>query len=527
MLKENDGVYQSKLEESNKNHTDSESKNNKFTKGEYQSLPDEEKNLINKNTEETNSETNKFSFIDSILESQGYNLNTWKVILLVSLVLMVEGLHMNIFSSMLIPITSYYNLNPSQIQIISGLLFIGVGLGSFVSGSTTVKYGRPIIINIFLLMIIVFHVLMSLTSNYIIFTLCRFLVGFGLGVIVPVSLNLLAEYLPVKNRALVLTGVWTGFPIGGLFLLYSMLWIMPNLEVTKVGYTLLFTSILPLLCLILTFFFLKDSPRNLILMHNEKEAIEQLEAIAGRRLTTIEIQQICYEVRSGTNAELTKSLTEIFSNKFLILTILLSFIWFLNSVVTYGPFLVYTLTMKALGQKSVSSNREIILHQITVTLINVPANILGGIFSELSFLGRKRATYLNFFIALIFGIFLFVFPKHFHVFFGLIEAFVGIAFNISTTYSCEVYPTKIRDQALGYLFFCTRIGGFTSQILYMYFHSIGIWYPYYFTGGFICLNIILVMMLPYETYGQPLDVDHHGLASKKNEKAIIVEAKTL
>jgi len=84
-----------------------------------------------------------------------------------------------------------------------------------------------------------------------------------------------------------------------------------------------------------------------------------------------------------------------------------------------------------------------------------------------------------------------------------------------------VYPTKIRDQAVGFLFFCTRIGGFSSQILYLYLNGIGIWYPYYFTIGFIIANFVLIYLLPFETYGQPLDVDYdsRNANEKKDKKA--------
>lgn len=301
---------------------------------------------------------------------------------------------------------------------------------------------------------------------------------------------------------------------------------MPNLEVSKLGLTIGLSSSLSFLTLILMFFFLKDSPRNLILMNKDKEAVEQIEVLVNRKLRDEEIERLIKEVHN-VNSEVGSSIFDIFEKKFLYLTILLTFIWFINSVVTYGPYLVYTLTMKALNNQSEKSHRQIIINQIIVSSINIPASLFGGILSELPFLGRNKATSLTMFLAFITMIFLIYVPSRFAMLFGIFQAFIGVAFNTNTTYSCEVYPTKIRDHAVGYLFFSTRIGGFISQILYILFNSMGVWYPYYFTGGFIALNIILVILLPYETFGHPLDFDFNSQKSKNEEKSVTIEAKSL
>jgi MFS family permease len=124
-------------------------------------------------------------------------------------------------------------------------------------------------------------------------------------------------------------------------------------------------------------------------------------------------------------------------------------------------------------------------------------------------------------MSLIFLVVLLIDPNSFAIYFGLFQGFVGISFSINTTYTCEVYPTKIRDQAVGFLFFCTRVGGFLSQIAYLYMQQLGLWCPYYFTFGFILFNILLIYLLPYETYGQPLDFDY----SDKTQTVESVEIK--
>lgn len=527
MKNENEETKYKKIDESILNNNIIDPKKLEENHNTSDPISDEEKILVKKSQElSANLESENIALIDSLLNSSGYTWYTFMVIILILLILAVEGLHMNVFSSLLIPLTTYFNMNQTQIQLVSGILFIGVGLGSIVSGTSAVNYGRPMMINSFLLIICIFNVIMGLTTNYIVFAVCRFIIGFGVGLIVPIALNILAEYLPMKNRALVLTGVWAGWSIGSLILSCIMLIIMPNLEVSKLGLTIGLSSGLPFLTLILMFFFLKDSPRNLILMNKDKEAVEQIEVLVNRKLRDEEVERIIKEVHN-VNSEVGSSIFDMFAKKFLYLTILLTFIWFINSIITYGPYLVYTLTMKALNNQSEKSHRQIIINQIVVSLINIPTSLFGGILSELPFLGRNKATSLTMFLAFISMIFLIYAPSMFAMLFGIFQAFIGVAFNTNTTYSCEVYPTKIRDHAVGYLFFCTRIGGFISQILYILFNSMGVWYPYYFTGGFIALDIILVILLPYETFGQPLDFDFNSQKSKNEEKSVTIEAKSL
>ena len=90
--------------------------------------------------------------------------------------------------------------------------------------------------------------------------------------------------------------------------------------------------------------------------------------------------------------------------------------------------------------------------------------------------------------------------------YSLSNIFISVSFTIVNSYTSEVYPTVIRDKALGIMFAGARMGGFLSQIIFLELNAINMYLPYYFSIGcnFIC--IFLVAFLPYETYNQPLDV---------------------
>ena len=82
-----------------------------------------------------------------------------------------------------------------------------------------------------------------------------------------------------------------------------------------------------------------------------------------------------------------------------------------------------------------------------------------------------------------------------------------IAFNIIGTYTCEIYPTKIRDMANGFLFFNARLCGVISQFIGVRLDYLGLFFPYYIIGISAISGGILVYSLPYETMGKSLDSD--------------------
>jgi MFS family permease len=335
----------------------------------------------------------------------------------------------------------------------------------------------------------------------------RFITGFFLGLMIPLSFNIVTECLPLKNRALVLTGIWTGFSFGFVLIHFIMLFAMPQLEASGLTATILNIALIVLIVLVTSVLFMEDSPRNLILRDEEDDAFKIIEKIVGHPLEASEKESIIQNIKSGLNSELSNEISEVFNPKFICLSLILSFIWVINSLVLYGPNLITSLTLKSLGQETNSTNHQIIINQIIINVIGLPSSVLGGLICEIEFLGRKKSILTTSSLAILCLGVTILFPKTYTVSFGLFLALVSVTFDINSSYSCEVYQTKIRDRAVGFMFFSTRVGGVITQFLYLYLNSFGIWIAYYATIGFILVNLVLIFFLPFETYGKPLDID--------------------
>jgi MFS family permease len=445
--------------------------------------------------------------LDKFLEEKGYTLKTYKFIFIAFLMICIEGLHMSFFSSMLIPLQKYLLISEKSLGIISSLSFLGVGFGSLLSGLITQNFGRTRAINFFLFLNALSSLLCGVFNNYVIFAILRSVIGFSLGLIVPVTLSLLTECLPIKYRSLILTSIWLAFGIGGVYLLLLILFFMPNYEVNQVQSVLFLSSILPIISFIILILILEDSVRNYIITEKSDIAFQILEKDYGIKLTSENKKTIEYQLKHCSNSGDTGNLfTNLFRGQLLILTILLSLIWFIDSFVGYGTGIITSLTLKYLGVVETEQNKQIIKNQIYINLISSIGNIMGGLLSELQHLGRNKTIIISFFISAVFLSIIPSFSKHYTLLFSITQFIWFIAMNVTTTYSCEVFPTSLRDKAIGFLFFMTRLGGFFSQYLFLIFNDLGIWVPYYISAALFFGLTFITFLMPIETYGRPLDL---------------------
>jgi MFS family permease len=444
--------------------------------------------------------------IDKIINSYGYGWIIWKNFLICFIILGVEGFHNTYFGNVIIPLKSFYQIEDKEIQIISSIYFLFLGIGSYSTGYLTEKFKRNYILNTSMGFIAFGHVLMGATSNLIVFFVARLIIAYFLGVAVPVSLNLLTEYLPINHRSTVLTSVWLSYGIGQVYIVLLMLWIMPEYETAYFQKTVLISSSLSIFGFIIGFLLMQDSPRSLILNNYNKEAFEILEYMNNGPLSENEKEIVIAQIKSGSNKDMDIKISNVFSKDFFTTTLLLTFIWIICSIIFYGPNLIYSLTMKELEiEEFKGTNRDIIIQQIKIILISSPSTVIGGLLSEVHWLGRNKATNICVAIAIIFNFLTIYNHQNYYIHFSMFNGFTAMAFNINNTYSCEIYPTKVRDLAIGFLFAATRVGGFISQILYIYLNQVGTWAPYHFTTGLCVVIMVLIFLLPYETHGRPLD----------------------
>ena len=99
---------------------------------------------------------------------------------------------------------------------------------------------------------------------------------------------------------------------------------------------------------------------------------------------------------------------------------------------------------------------------------------------------------------------------------------INISFNAINSYTVEIYPTRVRDFAVGYLLFVSKIIGFLSNILALLMNYASKKWMLYVNSILNVLGLIFTLMLPFDTYQRKLDdILTKKPKERKNEIPII------
>jgi hypothetical protein len=354
---------------------------------------------------------------------------------------------------------------------------------------------------------VIINFIISFTfRNKYIFGFCRILAGIPVGLSLPIVINNLNEVLPIKFRSFTMMMACSGIAIGQLLINIIMVVVLPDeKKVTERMFFDLFVmgTIIPLVCAIVCIFFFYDSPRHSLVQGKEEKCFKVLEKMLGRQLSLEERESIVSKFKNS-NADVHFGLCEILNPRLKLTTILLVFIWFFNCIVYYGSPSIVGLTIKGLNLDSTTNVQKI---QMYMTLLVFFGYLIGGALSETRILGRTKSILLAYtiFIALV-TIFLFK-PETFKITFGLAYAISPMFSQLTPIYTSEVYPSVVRDLALGLMLSIGKSSGFLSKFSLIYLSGGNVMYPFYFMIAICSMAFVLVVFLPFETQGKPLDYD--------------------
>ncbi len=475
--------------------------------------------------------------IEDIIDCGSFNLKTFNIIILCSLFIFLEGFYLAHFNIILIPFKKYYNISDLSVSTISSLSFLGMGIGCSTVGFLSKRFCRIKIIYISIICIFFFHLILSLVQNVYSFAAARFLIMIFLGFYMVLILNILTEYLPIKFRGFILNFIWINWQFGSIFFLYICKIFIPNLDYNpskpfdeqnfhKAIFQLIYVIFF---IFIINYFLLEDSPRNLILKGKHKEGKKILEYYTRQEFSIERIKLLEKNlINSGENSfynEREVDITMIFHKRIKFLSIIMIFIYFFLSMGYYGIIASAPFIFKGLETKQIDQNNEkidIINEMILIYALTIIGCFVGGITSEIKKLGRKYSEIIGFIFAFIFGLISVIHNKYFSFWIGISISFFGAVFNLHISYTEEIYPTKIRDFAVGILLGISRLGAFISQYTRLYFDNISLFFSVYSYLGMIVILIILIFLLPKDNTGQ---IDSYiilteGENSSKNEEIV-------
>jgi len=338
-----------------------------------------------------------------------------------------------------------------------------------------------------------------------------------MGISSPLAVTYLGETCPPKVRGFVLASIWSFMAIGLISIFTLMYFISPNMKENKLPELLLAIGIVNFACVGFYSLFTSETPRYLIVNGDNDIAFTRLAILTQETISETTKKSIIHFLKDhGVNKSTENSWTSLFSNQFRLTTILLCLISFSASVITYGPALTFTDTLskvQSLGEEN--DPQLIIINGIISGFGGMFGDILSGALIEISIFGRKRSMFMSCVFQIAALSCSIIYFQNFGLFMAFFFVVNTIVYNVSITYTTEVYPTVIREKALSFMFGIMQVGGVFSQVIFMKLAELSnIFLPYELSIFIVGVSSIAIYMLPFETYGEDLDTDYNDTSSK-------------
>ncbi|KAA9153597.1 MFS transporter [Amycolatopsis acidicola] len=412
----------------------------------------------------------------------------------------VDGYDLLILSGALLGITPEFHLRSVQLGLLTAAAFLGMALGSAISGPLTDRYGRRVVFFASMILFLVGSLSFLLTQSAWQIIAVRLVIGLAIGADMPAAAALIAEFIPARRR-----GMYTAF--GGVaWMLGSVVAIAVTLLIFTVAGTgawrwAMATGAIAAAVLLFLRHGTPDSPRWLRSKGREADA------------------QAAWRYAQGDeNAELPKfaptaapqaSARALFRRPLLLVLAGICFYWCCNNL--YGSaILLYqpTLISRIVSPGTFTS---LLFTGCTSLLAVVIGLIVCGYVVER--IGRRFLAIAGTSIVVVAS---FVLWAAIHSSAAVLIAFAAaIGFiNGGTSmafyaWAPELFPTEFRGRAIGVVNMIGKLGSVVGTFaLPLVFDALG-------GGAFLviaaiaALNVLVISVLSIETKGQTLEEVQH------------------
>uniref|UniRef100_A0A8D0DX27 Solute carrier family 22 member 4 n=1 Tax=Salvator merianae TaxID=96440 RepID=A0A8D0DX27_SALMN len=369
------------------------------------------------------------------------------------------------------------------------LFYVGVLLGSFISGQLSDRFGRKAILFATMGVQTGFSFVQIFSTSWEMFTVLFLIVGMGQISNYVVAFILGTEILGKSVRIIFSTlGVCIFFAIGymllPLFAYFIRDWRMLLLALTVPG----------LFCVPL-WWLIPESPRWLISQGRVKEAETIIRNAAKRNgipcpeilLDAVEVEDLKTKHQQGIILDLFRT------PNIAVITVMSLLLWMFTSIGYFG-----------LSLSTPNLHGNAYLNCFLSAVIEVPAYVIAWLL--LRTLPRRYSIAGTLFLGGGVVLFIQLVPARFNILsvtlvmlgkFGITSAF-----SMLYVFTAELYPTAVRNMAVGATSMASRVGSIIAPF-FVFFDAYDKYLPYILMGSLTVLIGILTLFLP-ESYGNPL-----------------------
>ncbi|KAJ4922631.1 hypothetical protein JOQ06_024752 [Pogonophryne albipinna] len=403
----------------------------------------------------------------------------------------------------------------------SSIFFCGVLTGSFVSGQLSDRYGRKIVLFVTMAVQTVFTLIMVFAPSWPVFCALFFIVGMGQISNYVAGFVLGTEILSPKVRTIYSTAGVNLFFAAGYMFLPLFAYFLRDWRMLLLGLTLPGFLYVPL------WWFIPESPRWLL----SRGRVEEAEAIvrdAAKKnkikpppvifsplqsslhielLPLILIQMFGYYMCEHVHMHVVIQQTELQceTSKALNICDLLrspNIRWI--SLTLWLVWNTLTIAYFALSLNTANLHGNAYFNCFVSALVEIPAYTLSWVMFR--WWSRRLSLSSTLFMGGVFLLFVQLMPANL-VYLSITLEMMGkcavtTAFTIVYAYTAELYPTVLRNTALGACSMASRIGSIIAPY-FIYLRSYSVSLPYILMGSITVASGLLSLLLP-ESYGMPL-----------------------
>ena len=392
------------------------------------------------------------------------------------------------------------------IEMTTSTLFIGWFFGSILIGWWSDNYGRRKAIFVSIASTIFFGLLSSVMPNIYSFIACRFFIGCFLpGTFQQIMFLYISEIVGDDRRAF--AGLSMFF-----FVNISLLVLALKAYFIRQWRLLYIVSTVPFAFVVGFYRYVPESVRFLRVQGKTDEAMSIFRMIADRNRTEIP-DGVSIEPHAMTTKTNSSTPLDLFRTpKLCVVSIIQAVTYFAGAMSFYSLYL---------GAANISGN--MFRDYLFITAIEVPVAIMMMDFTER--FGRKRTVMATMFIGSLMCVPLGFIPnrgdmKIARLIFGMIgKVSISAHCNCIQSWSVELYPTKIRGVAMGFLLLVARLGAASAAFVNKEFskcHEGGV---YIFIGATLFILLFMLCFLP-EMKGVPIS---DGDSMEESESSSLAE----
>ena len=236
--------------------------------------------------------TDKVVNVNHIIDHAKFRPFHFNVLVWCLLIILFDGYDLAINGVVLPLLMAEWGLTAMQAGMLASTALAGMMFGAMIFGSLADKIGRKKVIMICIVLFSGLTFAGGFASNPTEFAILRFLAGLGIGGVMPNLVALTSEYAPIRMRSTLVTGMFSGYAVGGVMAALLGSWFTPDF-----GWQIMFfIAGIPLFLLPVIWKFLPESLTFIVQQDRQAEArkiVSRLEpTITVKETTTFELDKV-------------------------------------------------------------------------------------------------------------------------------------------------------------------------------------------------------------------------------------------